>query len=61
MIELAHDECKANARHRCGSSPALDSEVVEQLKARKLINVTLGGRIIILQAGEQWYDSNCEQ
>ena len=61
MIGLTRDECQAMRDIASGRPPAIDSEVVDQLKARRLINVTLGGRIIILQAGEQWYDSNCEQ
>ena len=61
MIELTSDECKAMRDIASGRAPHIDSEVIEQLKARKLVNITLGGRIIILEAGERWYDSNCEQ
>jgi hypothetical protein len=38
MIELSKDECKATRDIASGRPPAIDIDVVEQLKARKLIN-----------------------
>ena len=38
----------------------VQSDAVKSLASRKVISITLGRHIRIYEAGEKWYDANCE-